>query len=146
MRASRRIVFALFAAACFALFESPCGDCAEATRPAGASTPTAKHAAPAKQRLREGTQIVDRVGTIRLSGQRYVFQSSTDGVELRLLENLALERVIRTQDELREDRPWTVSGIVAEYQGENFLLLTRAVAKSASSSTSATRSGRSPAP
>ena len=141
MCACRRIGFALFSAAVCVLLS---GDLLERTW--AANPPAAKPAAPAKQRLREGTQIVDRVGTIRVSGQRYVFHSSQDGTELRLLENLALERVIRTQDELREDRPWTVSGVVTEFQGENFLLLTRAVAKSSPPLTSAARTGRAGVP
>ena len=141
MCASRRIGFALLAAAVCALLLGDSLETASAAHPLAV-----KPAAPPKQRLREGTQMVDRVGTVRLSGQRYVFHDPQDGTELRLLENLALERVIRTQDELREDRPWTISGVVTEYQGENFLLLTRAVAKSSPPSTSAAQTGRRAVP
>ena len=141
MCASRRIGFALLAATVCVLLSGAWFATAHAAKP-----PVVNQVAPAKLRLREGTQMVDRAGSIRVSGQRYVFHSAPDGSEFRLLENLALERVIRTQDELREDRPWTVSGVVTEFQGENFLLLTRAVAKSSPPSTSAARTGRPGAP
>jgi hypothetical protein len=49
----------------------------------------------------------------------------------RVLENLALERINRELGQARGTLQWTVSGIVTEYRGNNYLLVTKAVVKSA---------------
>ena len=48
---------------------------------------------------------------------------------MKALENLALERVARAMQQGRGDVNWEVSGEITEFQGENFLLITRAVIK-----------------
>jgi hypothetical protein len=86
-----------------------------------------------KRRLREGTVLSDRSGRFRQDGDGAVFVSE-DQYELVVLENLNLERVVRTlkaSDEA-ESISWSVSGVVTEFNGRNFLLISRAVYKSAS--------------
>jgi hypothetical protein len=56
------------------------------------------------------------------------------GESFRVLENLALERINRELGQARGNLQWTVSGIVTEFRGNNYLLVTRAVVKSAESS------------
>ncbi len=84
-----------------------------------------------KRRIREGTTIHDRVGYFRQDGDGATFVTE-GGLELGGLPNLNLERVVRalkTLDESKSHR-WSVSGVVTEFSGRNFLLISRAVYKS----------------
>jgi hypothetical protein len=86
-----------------------------------------------KRRLREGTILTDQGGRFRQDGDGAVFISESQ-YEFVTLQNLNLERVIRTlkgSDESESIR-WSVSGQVTEFNGRNYLLITRAVYKSAS--------------
>jgi hypothetical protein len=86
-----------------------------------------------KRRLREGTVLTDQGGRFRQDGDGAVFISENQ-YEFTTLPNLNLERVIRTlkgSDESESIR-WSVSGQVTEFNGRNYLLITRAVYKSAS--------------
>jgi hypothetical protein len=85
-------------------------------------------------RIREGSKLVNQVGEFqKLTGDQVNFFAA-DGIgTLRVLENLALERVVRTMDDSdnSDRRTWSVSGVVTEFRGENYLLLTRAVFRAA---------------
>jgi hypothetical protein len=78
------------------------------------------------RQIREG-EMVEFVGALELSGDRAVFYPQEGGEPLRLLENLALERVTRLLRETHAERQWLVSGEITEYRGANFLLLHKAV-------------------
>jgi hypothetical protein len=83
-------------------------------------------------RLREGTQLTNRLGRFRQSGES-VFFIDEEGRELGGLPNLSLERVVRmlkTVDDA-ESISWSVSGTVTEFAGRNHLLISRAVYKAA---------------
>jgi hypothetical protein len=81
-------------------------------------------------RLREGTEIREVPGQfIQLDG-RFEFVSADGVYRLRMLENLALERASRKVDESAQSVVWSVSGIVTEYQGANYLLVKRIVVDS----------------
>ncbi len=85
-----------------------------------------------KQRLREGTLITDVVGYFRQDGDGATFVTD-EGQDFGGLANLNLERVARTlkgADDSQRVR-WSVSGEVTEFMGRNFLLISRAVHKSA---------------
>jgi hypothetical protein len=79
------------------------------------------------ERLREGTHLTDEVGTFQNVGDRIAFIPSGDKDSYRVLENLALERIGRTLDDGRGQRPWVVSGVITEFRGSNFLLITKAL-------------------
>lgn len=84
------------------------------------------------RRLREGTEISGQSGYFRQDGDGATFVTD-DGYELGGLPNLNLERVVRalkTSDETSAIR-WRVSGTITEFSGRNYLLITRAVYKSA---------------
>jgi hypothetical protein len=86
-----------------------------------------------KLRWREGKRLVDHGGHFRQDGEGAVFVSET-GHELVALANLNLERVTRTlkaSDESESIR-WSINGVVTEFNGRNYLLIQRAVYKSAS--------------
>jgi hypothetical protein len=79
-------------------------------------------------RLREGTRLIDVVGSFQsVGGDSVSFSPGGNKDSFRVLENLALERVSRTLDENRGTRQWVVSGTITEYRGSNYLLLTKAV-------------------
>ncbi|NOY30704.1 MAG: hypothetical protein GXP28_11215 [Planctomycetes bacterium] len=84
-----------------------------------------------KRRIREGTTIHDRVGYFRQDGDGATFVTE-GGLEFGGLPNLNLERVVRTLKTLDESKSnrWSVSGVVTEFSGRNFLLISRAVYKS----------------
>lgn len=85
-----------------------------------------------KRRLREGTKITNRLGRFRQSAGRATFVAK-DGIELGGLPNLNLERVVRMLKSVEEPASiwWSVSGTVTEFSGRNYLLIQRAVYKSA---------------
>ncbi len=81
----------------------------------------------AKSRHREGIGTTDQMGTFQVTGSRIQFRTADEKTTVRVLENLALERVLRTIDETRTERLWSISGTFTEFHGENYLLLNRAV-------------------
>jgi hypothetical protein len=88
--------------------------------------------APARvvaSRLREGTQLKDQRGAFRAMGDRATFTFEENGPTLMVLENLALERVGRVLRESTDPLTWSVDGLVTEYQGASYLLITRAIVR-----------------
>ncbi|MBX7168356.1 MAG: hypothetical protein K1X74_18620 [Pirellulales bacterium] len=80
---------------------------------------------------REGSQVDDIRGNFRHVGERLVFQPQDEIRPLVILENLNAERVTKTLQEAgKSSLPWSVSGTVTEFRGDNYLLLSRAVLKS----------------
>lgn len=69
---------------------------------------------------------MELAGRLELAGDRAIFYPQ-EGEPLRVLENLALERVTQVLSETREPREWLVTGTVTEYRGTNFILLQKAV-------------------
>lgn len=78
------------------------------------------------EKLREGTRLTDEIGGFSRVGERVSFAPSK-GDSLKCLENLALERIARAIDESQGQRQWIVSGVVTEFKGANYLLVTKAV-------------------
>lgn len=81
------------------------------------------------KRIRQGTQLVDQRGVFKMTGQRVTFFSSDGQTRFVGLENLNLERIARAITDSLSRQEWVVSGTVTEYQGDNFLLIKRAVLK-----------------
>ncbi len=83
-------------------------------------------------RLREGTKIVDQLGYFETKGGESVtfIVETEDGIlDFGGLENLNLERIVRTLSENPNRLTWSITGTVTEYQGANFLQIERAVLK-----------------
>jgi hypothetical protein len=78
------------------------------------------------ERLREGTRLIDVVGTFQSLGNDSVSFSPGGKDSLRVLENLALQRVVFILDDNKGARQWIVSGIITEYKGSNYILVTKA--------------------
>jgi len=104
-----------------------------ATKKAPADSPQKDEHTPvaneALVRLREGAKLVDQIGEFQKSGERYNFYPQTAKGVIRVLENLALERVASMLVDDPSPRLWNVSGMVTEFRGENYLLITKAVLK-----------------
>jgi len=83
-----------------------------------------------EHRRREGTVLVDVVGSFKFSGDRATFCAADTGACFAGLENLALERVTQVIGDYPEQLQWSVCGTVTEYRGANYLLLSRAILKS----------------
>jgi len=90
--------------------------------------PTASDSASGA-RLREGTKLQEQVGEFQKTTDRVNFYPKDGQGAIRVLENLAMERVARVLQDSPTPRLWSVSGVITEYRGENFLLITRAVLK-----------------
>jgi len=87
--------------------------------------PSAAGEKPA-DKIREGTRLTEESGGFSRVGERVSFTPGK-GDSLRCLENLALERIARAIDESQGQRQWIVSGVVTEFKGANYLLVTKAV-------------------
>lgn len=82
---------------------------------------------PGPTRLREGTALRGLIGTIRLVGERWTLFLTQRDERYILLENLALERILRTNASFNEAPDWTVDGTVTEFRGQNYLLIEKAL-------------------
>lgn len=83
----------------------------------------AEELAQKKQRLREGAEIVDEVGTFEWVGDRLSFSADKEKAVFKILENRMMERVVQTQEASTGDLVWVVTGTITEYRGSNFLLM-----------------------
>jgi hypothetical protein len=84
--------------------------------------------AKAAERLREGTKLVDVVGTFQSAGGDNISFSREGGKDsLKVLENLQLQRVSTVLEENSGTRQWIVSGEITEFRGANYLLVKKAV-------------------
>jgi hypothetical protein len=81
------------------------------------------------ERMREGERLVDRVGYFKVTGDRLTFYADNGAERYGGLENLALERIARVIGETPGTLEWTISGVVTEFRGGNYLLVTHAVLK-----------------
>jgi hypothetical protein len=82
---------------------------------------------PEKQgeRLREGTRLIDASGSFQGVGDRIVFSPKGSKESYRILENLALQRISQTLEDVRGQRQCLVSGTITEFRGANYLLVTK---------------------
>ena len=77
---------------------------------------------------REGVRLQDQIGEFKVRGDRAIFMTD-DGKQFGGLENLNLERVVRAIADNPIQLTWSVTGVVTEYRGTNYLLITHAVVK-----------------
>lgn len=80
-----------------------------------------------EERLREGMKITQIVGRFEAAGEQVTFIRGDGKESLRALQNLALERIVQSIQEERGRYQWVVSGVITEFRGANYLLITRAV-------------------
>ncbi|MEX2185785.1 MAG: hypothetical protein WD875_03280 [Pirellulales bacterium] len=87
--------------------------------------------AGAADRVREGTRWQQERGVFTLVGDRVTFTNQRKQ-NFVVLENLNLERVVRTIEENRtvtdaDTLEWNIDATVTEFRGVNFILVTRSV-------------------
>jgi len=101
---------------------------AEAPQSSQSSSAANSNGSKPVERLREGTRLTDVVGTFQSVGNDNVsFSLGGNKDSFRVLENLALQRINQVLDENRGPRQWIVSGLITEYRGSNYILVTKAV-------------------
>lgn len=100
--------------------------------PVQRSAETPDEIAVAALRIREGTHLEDVPGRFRQNGDSLTFIDAQNR-EIGGLPNLNLERVARTLRNVEEPESvaWNVSGVITEFGGRNYILISRAVYKSA---------------
>jgi hypothetical protein len=81
-------------------------------------------------RQREGTKMVERRGRFEVNGDRVVFLAQEPDAHFVVLENLALERVVRAIEDSGPQMMWSISGTLTEYRSTNFLMISRATIRS----------------
>ncbi len=102
----------------------------QAPAPGPPSSPRVLPAAEAAlPRVREGTELVDQIGSFQVLGERVVFVAERDSQRFVALENLNLERIARTLASHPYPLQWKVSGRITEFRGNNFILVERAIGK-----------------
>ncbi len=108
--------------------------------PGVAQSPAAKPAADAPRieggqvngRWREGSKLNDQTGNFKLTGDRVTFVATDGKLKFLCLENLCIERVSRVISDSPDQLEWSVSGLITEYRGANYLLATQAVLRTKS--------------
>lgn len=139
--ASLAVAAIVAGAASFAAEEPPVATSPVSSETAPAAAPKSPVAANdhdddgidlSKIRLREGTQLRDVTGRFRQRGESLLFIDDKNR-EISGLPNLNMERILRMLKTVEEPESiaWSVSGTITEFAGENYLLISRAVYKSA---------------
>ncbi len=83
-----------------------------------------------RRREREGSLVRNVRGRFAEVGRRWAFTSEDGQTSYKVLENLALQRVVKAVRQDAEDNRWAVYGTLTEFGDDNYLLLravTRAV-------------------
>ncbi|RCS54834.1 hypothetical protein DTL42_06870 [Bremerella cremea] len=76
-----------------------------------------------KNRLREGAEVVDEIGSFEWVGDRLSFSPENGDHTFKILENRMMERVVQAQENSTSKLIWVVTGNITEYRGGNFLLM-----------------------
>jgi hypothetical protein len=109
----------------------PSGPNREVPRPRASTSQEIAPDYPGNRRLREGTELVEHVGHFETAKERLVFVSEQGGIRFVGLENLNLERISQTIANSPSQLIWKISGSVTEFRGTNYLLVRRALLKTA---------------
>jgi hypothetical protein len=132
------ILHSCVAAAWLALFAgiAVADDPVPPTVPAAAAKPAADapriEGGQINGRWREGSKLNDQAGNFKLTGDRVTFVAVGGKLKFLCLENLCIERVSRVISDSPDQLEWSVSGVITEYRGANYLLATQAVLRTKS--------------
>ena len=109
--------------AVFAQREPVSTDPATAERPVVADAPQVVE----KKRIRENTPFEGKRGYFRATGQRTTFYTLDGNERYVCLENLNLERILKAMKDDPSRTAWKIDGAFTEFNGENYILIHRAV-------------------
>ena len=82
---------------------------------------------------REGTHLREERGRFEYGGDRVTFTAADGQTRFLVLENLNLQRIVQILSGSGDSLQWTVNGVITEFQGMNYLLVTRATRATATS-------------
>lgn len=91
------------------------------------SAPAADEQQRVLERYREGMQLEDEQGEFQRLAGRWVFRCQSSGARFLVLENLGLQRVAEQVSDSPDATGWIVTGLITEFRGARYLLLSRAV-------------------
>ncbi|MDR1958404.1 MAG: hypothetical protein LBQ54_05095 [Planctomycetaceae bacterium] len=77
--------------------------------------------------LREGTACRNQICEFQFSGNRVLLLTNNGLQRFRCLENLNLDRIAQVLNSEEMLNQWVVDYTVTEYQGENYVLVNRAM-------------------
>ncbi|MDR0390981.1 MAG: hypothetical protein LBH59_03665 [Planctomycetaceae bacterium] len=80
-----------------------------------------------KKRIREGTTFQNKRVFFRQTGNRTTMYLLENNDRYICLENLNLDRILKSIAERPERGTWQIDGMFTEFNGENFVLISRAV-------------------
>ena len=93
--------------------------------PASSTAINAEKTESLKKRIREGTTFRNKRCLFRISGNRIALFSEDETERFICVENLNLERVMKSVQENPTQLIWNVDGFYTEYLGENFAYIQR---------------------
>ena len=99
------------------------------SQPRYTSSPSVSEtAAESQERIREGTIVTDLIGQFKVAGDLATFTVNDSGQRFGGLENLNLARITNI---IRDDptADWSISGLVTEFRGSNYILIQKAIRK-----------------
>ncbi len=109
----------------------------EATRASGSNhgqASTASASGGSTSLLREGTRVANQDGQFSQADGVWFFTPTasagsreSSSSRIRVLENLALQRVVQMIQQDPSDNRWVISGVITEYFGENRVMVSMAV-------------------
>lgn len=127
VRTCRLLVLPIFfcaALAAFAQREPAPNNPAEAEKPVVAAE---KKKDASDKRIREGTTFQGKHVFFQQAGSRTTLFAADTNERYVCLENLNLERILKAIEERPGRRSWKIDGMFTEFQGENYVLIQRAV-------------------
>jgi hypothetical protein len=76
---------------------------------------------------REGTRMDQQAMTVYMENDLLSVQIGEENKSIQVLENLAAQRIYRANRDDPEDKRWTITGFLTEFEGRNYLLIEHAV-------------------
>lgn len=99
-----------------------------------AAASEAARASESTSLLREGTRVANQDGQFSQADGVWFFTPTasagsreSSSSRIRVLENLALQRVVQMIQQDPSDNRWVISGVITEYFGENRVMMSMAV-------------------
>jgi hypothetical protein len=80
-----------------------------------------------KKRTREGTTFQGKRVFFRQTGNRTTLYTIDSNERFVCLENLNLERILKSIEENPDQGTWKIDGVFTEFRGENYVLIQRSV-------------------
>ena len=80
-----------------------------------------------RMRIREGTVLLGKQATFQQTGSRITMFADRGAERYICLENANLQRILESMRASPVERTWSIDGMITEFQGDNYILIQRAV-------------------